>query len=221
MRIRFSLFAFLVLSIVLSCTSSSVQEFQEVDGFAVLPQAKANEQVATFAGGCFWAMQECMIQLKGVNKAISGYAGGSTANPTYDGVLTGHTGHAEAVQVYYDPKVINFEQLANAFFEAHDPTQLNRQGPDVGSDYRSIAFYRNEHEYKALLRMRKVLDSTRFKNQIVTELMRLDKFYPAEMEHQDYYKRHGWEPYIRRVSKPKVLKMQKSMPSMIKTEYLE
>lgn len=221
MKIRTPLFVVLLLSIFLSCTSSSMQEFQELDGFAVLPEPEAKEQVATFAGGCFWAMQECMIQLKGVNKAISGYAGGSTVGPSYDEVLSGTTGHAEAVQVYYDPKVISFEQLANAFFEAHDPTQLNRQGPDIGSDYRSIAFYRNEREYKALLALRKVLDSTRFGNMIVTELMQLDKFYPAEMEHQDYYKRHGWEPYIRRVSKPKVLKMQKSMPSMIKTEYLE
>ena len=221
MKFRFPLFVLFMFLSLLSCTSSALQDIQELNGFAVLPQAKEGEQVATFAGGCFWAMQECMIQLKGVNRAISGYAGGNTANPNYQGVLTGNTGHAEAVQVYYDPKTISFEQLTTAFFQAHDPTQLNRQGPDLGSDYRSIAFYRNEDEHKALLRVRKALDSSMFKNQIVTELIPVDQFYPAEMEHQDYYKRHTWEPYIRRVSKPKVLKLQKFMPEMIKSEYLE
>lgn len=221
MRLKFP-FAFLLLCVLLlSCAGSDLQDIEELDGFAVLPATQADEQVATFAGGCFWAMQECMIQLKGVKKVISGYAGGSTVNPTYEGVLTGHTGHAEAVQVYYDPNVISFEQLTNAFFQAHDPTQLNRQGPDVGSDYRSIAFYRNQPEYKSLLRVRKTLDSSVFKNQIVTELMPIDKFYPAEMEHQDYYKRHTWAPYIRRVSTPKVKKLQQSLPEMIKSEYIE
>lgn len=221
MRLKFALAFLLLCGFLLSCARSDLQDIQELDGYAVLPAAQADEQEATFAGGCFWAMQECMIQLKGVKKAISGYAGGSTVNPTYEGVLGGNTGHAEAVQVYYDPKVISFEQLTNAFFQAHDPTQLNRQGPDVGSDYRSIAFYRNQGEYKSLLGVRKKLDSLVFKNQIVTELMLIDKFYPAEMEHQDYYKRHNWEPYIRRVSKPKVRKLQQSMPEMIKSEYLE
>jgi peptide-methionine (S)-S-oxide reductase len=221
MKFKFPLAFLLLCSFLLSCGGSDLQNIQEVDGFAVLPQAKADERAATFAGGCFWAMQECMVQLKGVNMVISGYAGGSTANPNYESVLRGNTGHAEAVQVYYDPEVISFEQLTNVFFKAHDPTQLNRQGPDVGSDYRSIAFYRNEGEYKSLLRVRKTLDSTVFKHQVVTELVLIDEFYPAEMEHQDYYKRHTWEPYIRRVSKPKVLKLQNSIPEMIKREYIE
>ena len=119
-------------------------------GMAVLPKPTAGEAVATFGGGCFWAMQEALSELKGVNKAISGYAGGNTANPTYEEVSNRTTNHAETVQVYYDPKVISYATLAEAFLSAHDPTTLNRQGPDVGTDYRSIAFYRNDAEKAAL-----------------------------------------------------------------------
>jgi len=207
---------------LLGCTSSDLQDIKEADGFAVLPDAKSTERVATFAGGCFWAMQECMVQLKGVNKVISGYVGGETRNPGYEEVLTGKTGHAESVQVYYNPRVISFAQLTEAFFYAHDPTQLNRQGPDVGSGYRSVAFYRNSAEYKQLNEViGKFTDSGIYKNMIVTELREINDFYPAEMEHQDYYKRNSWDVYIRRVSKPKVINVRKLMPALIKSGYLE
>lgn len=216
------LYCLLIAGLLAGCSKTKLQDIQEADGFAVLPAPKDGERVANFAGGCFWAMQECLIQLKGVNKVISGYAGGETKNPGYDAVLTGKTGHAEAVQVYYDPEVISFSQLTKAFFYAHDPTQLNRQGPDVGTDYRSIAFYRNEQEYKQLVQaMDTVQASGVYKSLPVTELREFQVFYPAEMEHQDYYKRNGWDLYIRKVSRPKVLKVQKSMPALIKGEYLE
>jgi peptide-methionine (S)-S-oxide reductase len=204
------------------CTKSKVQDIEGNDGFAVLPVAAPGEAVANFAGGCFWAMQESLLQLKGVHKVISGYAGGKVKHPTYDDVLGGNTGHAEAVQVYYDPKVISFEKLAESFFHAHDPTQLNRQGPDIGSDYRSIAFYRNAAENASLRQLIKTInDSGHYEDQILTELVQFEAFYPAEMEHQDYYKRNSWDYYIRKVSRPKVLEVQKSMPGWIKADYLE
>src|ERR1700730_4657949 len=126
--------------------------------FATLPKPKAGEEVATFGGGCFWSMSEAMSELKGVNKVISGYAGRTTKNPTYDQVASLTTGHAECSQIYYDPKVISFTTLAIAFFFAHDPTELNRQGPDVGTDYRSIAFYRTPEEKNILLGLIKKID---------------------------------------------------------------
>jgi peptide-methionine (S)-S-oxide reductase len=202
------------------CSSTPTQDIKGKDGFAVLPAAAQGEQVANFAGGCFWATQACMLQLKGVNKVISGYAGGTTKNPTYANVLSGDTGHAESVQVYYDPKIINYRKLADAFFHAHDPTQVDGQGPDIGSDYRSIAFYRNDTEHKALLALLKEMAAT-YREPVVTELAEFNVFYPAEMEHQDYYTRNPWDPYIRNVSRPKVLKLQESMTELIKTEYLE
>jgi len=205
-----------------ACSSTAEQDIKAADGFAVLPDPGEGEAVADFAGGCFWAMQEALLQLKGVHLVISGYAGGEAGHPTYQDVLAGNTGHAEAVQVYYDPKVISFDKLATAFFHAHDPTQVNGQGPDLGSDYRSIAFYRNAAENAILRRLiQEVNNSGQHQDEVVTELVNFEAFYPAEMEHQDYYKRNPWDLYIRRVSRPKVLKLQKSMPEWIKPEYLE
>jgi peptide-methionine (S)-S-oxide reductase len=148
------------------------QNLDSKGGFTVMPVPKPGESVATFAGGCFWATQECMLQLKGVNTVISGYSGGTKANPSYDEVLTQSTGHAEAVQVYYDPKVISFKQLTSAFFNSHDPTQINRQGPDVGTDYRSIAFFRNPSERKTILNIINAIDSSgTYAHHVATEIV--------------------------------------------------
>lgn len=205
-----------------SCSSAPEQQLESKNGFAVLPVPQKNEKVADFAGGCFWAMQECMIELKGVHKVVSGYAGGETENPSYGSVLKKNTGHAEAVQVYYDPKVITFEQLVEAFFHAHDPTQIDGQGPDLGSDYRSIAFYRNMEEYKTIRKVSDRIDSTHYyTDPIMTEMIPFKVFYPAETEHQNYYPQHLWDPYIRKVSKPKVLKLRHEMKALIKVRYME
>lgn len=215
-------YCLLLSGLLAGCSKTKLQDIQESNGFAVLPAPAADERVAIFAGGCFWATQECFIQLKGVHKVISGYAGGETADPDYNTVLSGTTGHAEAVQIYYDPKVITFAQLTQAFFYAHDPTQLNRQGPDVGTDYRSIAFYRDNGEYRELVKAMDALQQSGvYKGIPVTELREIKTFYPAEIEHQDYYKRNGWDLYIRKVSKPKVLKVQEAMPQWIKNDYVE
>jgi peptide-methionine (S)-S-oxide reductase len=209
-----------VFALLFACSGS--QQIEEKDGFAVLPLLGKGEAVATYAGGCFWAMQEALLQLKGVRMVISGYAGGTKVNPTYEEVLSGQTGHAESVQVYYNPDLISFRELARAFFYAHDPTQLNRQGPDLGSDYRSIAFYRNKEEYEVIAELITELHQKKiYKKEVVTELNAFEVFYPAEIEHQDYYQKNIWDPYIRKVSKPKVVKVRHAFPHLIKSEYAD
>ena|ERR1700683_223793 len=188
--------------------------------FTPLPKPKAGEEIATFGGGCFWSMSEAMLELMGVNKVISGYAGGTTKNPTYDQVATGTTGHAECSQIYYNPKVISFATLARAFFFAHDPTELNYQGPDEGTDYRSIAFYRTLEEKNILLGLiKKVNQSKYYPHAIVTQVVPFTAFYVAENYHQGYYRLNGDKPYIIQVSKPKVTKFRKAMNAELKPEF--
>ncbi|MDN3583269.1 peptide-methionine (S)-S-oxide reductase MsrA [Mucilaginibacter flavus] len=190
------------------------------DAMASLPKVKTGEAVATFGGGCFWSMSEAMSELKGVNKVVSGYAGGTTKNPTYEEVGTRTTNHAETVQIYYDPKVISYATIADAFFFAHDPTTLNRQGPDEGTDYRSIAFYRTPEEKNILLAtIKKVNESKHYNNPIVTQVVPFNVFYPAEQYHQGYYKTHLDQPYIESVSTPKVMKFRKTMAANLKPEF--
>jgi peptide-methionine (S)-S-oxide reductase len=193
---------------------------QSENDFATLPKPKPGEAVATFGGGCFWATGEEFSELKGVNKVIVGYAGGTTKNPTYEEVGTRTTGHAECSQVYYDPKVISFATLANAFFFSHDPTELNYQGPDEGTDYRSIAFYRTPEEKEILLStIKKVNDSRHYSNPIVTQVVPFTVFYPAEKYHQGYYKLNMSNPYITGVSEPKVMKFRKAEKAELKPEF--
>ena len=204
--------------LIVGCTQAQSSKADE--SFAKVPPPVGNEKVATFAGGCFWSLSEGLSELKGVNKVIAGYAGGNTKNPTYEDVCTKTTGHAETVQVYYNPNVISFAVLAKAFFYAHDPTTLNRQGPDEGSDYRSIAFYRSSEEENILKEVLKnVNESHHYKNPVVTELLPYTLFYPAENYHQGYYKLHKDNPYIVNVSEPKVLKLRKAMYAQIKPEF--
>lgn len=156
-----------------------------------------NEAVATFAEGCFWHTEIVFQSLEGVRDAVSGYAGGESENPEYENI--GH--HAESVNVYYDPSKISFETLVKAFFASHDPTQLNRQGNDEGTQYRSIAFYRNEDEKKIIdAEIRKIADSKKYSSKIVTEVKPFTKFYPAEDYHQEYIIHNPDNPYVRNVS---------------------
>jgi len=190
------------------------------DAMAQLPKPKTGEALATFGGGCFWSMSEAMSELKGVNKVISGYAGGNTKNPTYEDVSTRTTNHAETVQIYYDPKVISYATLAEAFFFAHDPTTLNRQGPDEGTDYRSITFYRTPEEKNILLAtIKKVNESKHYNNPVVTQVVPFTVFYAAENYHQGYYRTHLSQPYIASVSTPKVMKFRKAMAAELKPEF--
>ncbi|WP_426670687.1 peptide-methionine (S)-S-oxide reductase MsrA [Mucilaginibacter sp. McL0603] len=209
-----------VFGILLFAGVAKGQSSGGANGFTPLPKPKAGEAVATFGGGCFWSMSEAMSELKGVNKVISGYAGGTTKNPTYDQVATLTTGHAECSQIYYDPKVISFTTLANAFFFAHDPTELNRQGPDVGTDYRSIAFYRTPEEKNILLGLiKKINQSKHYSKAIVTQVVPFTGFYAAENYHQCYYRLNGDKSYIVQVSKPKVMKFRKVMNAELKAEF--
>lgn len=149
-------------------------------------------ELATFAAGCFWGIEAAFNQLPGVLKTRVGYAGGHHNNPTYELVCSDTTGHAEAVEVEYDPKKISYEQLLDVFWQIHDPTTLNRQGPDIGSQYRSIIFYRNPEQERLAKASRDEIDSSgRFKRDIVTEILPIAPFYEAEDYHQKYYEKHG------------------------------
>jgi len=196
---------------------------QSDNEFATLPKPKPGEAVATFGGGCFWSMNEAMLELKGVDKVVSGYSGGTQKNPTYEEVGNNRTdknNHAECVQVYYDPKVISFGTIAHAFFFAHDPTELNYQGPDEGTDYRSIAFYRSREEKDILENtIKQVNESKHYSSAIVTQVVPFKVFYPAEKYHQGYYRLHGDNPYIGGVSVPKVMKFRKAEKAELKPEF--
>jgi peptide-methionine (S)-S-oxide reductase len=184
---------------------------------AKLPELQPGEAVATFAAGCFWCIEEEFELLRGVREAVSGYAGGEQENPTYEQVGTDKTGHAEAVQVYYDPKVISYDTLVKAFLYAHDPTTLNRQGPDVGTQYRSMAFYRTSEEKTSIDAAIKRFNATgEHSDPVVTEVVPFKAFYPAEVYHQGYYRAHPDEFYIKSVSEPKVEKFKKRMADKLK-----
>ncbi len=179
---------------------------------AKLPELQPGEAVATFAAGCFWCVEEEFELLRGVRDAVSGYAGGEQEHPTYEQVSTDKTGHAEAVQVYYDPAVIPYDTLVKAFLYAHDPTTLNRQGPDVGTQYRSIAFYRTPAEKASIdAAIRRFNATGEHNDPVVTQVVPFTAFYPAEVYHQGYYRTHLDEFYIESVSTPKVEKFKKRM----------
>jgi peptide-methionine (S)-S-oxide reductase len=167
-------------------------------------------EVATLGGGCFWCTEAIYQMLPGVKSVTSGYAGGTTENPTYKQVCTGNTGHAEAIQVEFDPQRISYEKILETFWEAHDPTTLNRQGNDVGTQYRSIILYSSEAQRIAAEKS-KAEAQKRFSAPIVTEIVPLKKFYKAEGYHQDYYRSNPNQPYCRAVIRPKVEKFEHKM----------
>jgi len=173
---------------------------------------------ATFAGGCFWCIEASFDQIKGVVQAVSGYSGGKASNAQYKLVSYGTTGHAETVQVYYDPEKVDYETLLDIFFTAHDPTQLNRQGPDVGTQYRTAIFYHNEDQLKKAKAKIEALQAD-YSEPIVTELNPYKAFYPAEDYHQDYEVNHPFNPYIMNVSKPKVEKVKEKFKEQLKDEH--
>jgi peptide-methionine (S)-S-oxide reductase len=168
------------------------------------------EAVAYFSEGCFWHTEIVFQSLEGVRDAISGYAGGTDTAPDYEKVSSGETGHAETVQVFYDPAKISFETLVKAFFASHDPTELNYQGNDVGTQYRSIAFYSNAKEKQIIdAEIKTITDSKRYSKKIVTEVKSFSKFYPAEDYHQEYISLHPNQPYVANVSIPDYLRFRK------------
>jgi peptide-methionine (S)-S-oxide reductase len=183
---------------------------EAVHGEAAAPASPAPLATATFAGGCFWCLEAVFLQLKGVHAVKSGYAGGHRPNPTYEQVCTGTTGHAEVVRVTYDPSVISYADLLDVFFTIHDPTTLNRQGNDVGTQYRSAVFYESpEQEREARAKIAALEAERVWDDPIVTQVEKLDAFWPAEAYHDDYFARNPQNPYCAVVIAPKVAKARK------------
>jgi peptide-methionine (S)-S-oxide reductase len=180
-------------------------------------QEDARMKTATFGGGCFWCTEAVFEELKGVAKVVSGYAGGHLPDPTYQQVCTGGTGHAEVVQVTYDPEVVTFPELLEVFWKTHDPTTPNRQGHDIGTQYRSIILYADEDQKREAEAYKARLDeSGAFEKPIVTEIVPLEAFYPAEAYHQDYYKNNPGQGYCQFVIAPKMDKFRKVFPKKLK-----
>ncbi len=174
---------------------------------------------ATFASGCFWCVEAVFQNLKGVQSVVSGYTGGSVPNPSYEEVCSGSTGHAEACQIAYDPKIVSYPELLEVFWKTHDPTTLNRQGNDSGTQYRSAIFYHNEEQKKLAEHYKKELDSSgAFDAPIITEIVPFTKFYKAENYHQNYFNEHGAKPYCLFVIRPKVEKFKKAFHNKLKVQ---
>ncbi|MEI6338264.1 MAG: peptide-methionine (S)-S-oxide reductase MsrA [Verrucomicrobiota bacterium] len=166
-------------------------------------------ELATVGGGCFWCVEAVYQTVPGIQSVISGYAGGAVPNPTYEQVCSGRTGHAEVVQIAFDPEKISYEKVVDLFWDAHDPTTLNRQGSDTGTQYRSIILYADDTQ-KAAAEKSKAAAQSEFKSPIVTEIVPLTTFYPAEKYHQDFYENNPAHPYNQAVTRPKVEKFLKS-----------
>ena len=175
-------------------------------------------EVATFGSGCFWCTEAIFQRLKGVEKVVSGYAGGSVESPTYKQVCGGNTGHAEVVQVHYDSAAVTYEKLLEIFWKTHDPTTLNRQGNDFGTQYRSVIFYHNEDQKRLAEEYKKKLDDAKvWDDPIVTEITPFSNFYPAEDYHQNYYNDNGNQSYCSYVIRPKVEKLEKIFSQDLKS----
>ncbi len=194
-----------IISLLSICLNTSAQNFPVGS-----TKPLANEAVATFSEGCFWHAEIVFQSLDGVRDAVSGYAGGTDTNPSYEKVAGGNTGHAETVQVYYDPAKISYETLVKAFFASQDPTTLNRQGNDAGTEYRSMVFYRNEKEKQIIeSEVKRLTDLKVYKNKIVTEVVPFKKFYTAEGYHQEYIHNNPDNSYVANVSIPEFLSFKK------------
>jgi peptide-methionine (S)-S-oxide reductase len=211
----FSFFVFF-----LSCDISSSKPIDNPDPvFSVNDQDYKSMNKAYFASGCFWCVETIYESLDGVKEVYSGYAGGSTINPNYYQVMSGKTGHAEAIEIIYDENVVSFDTLLKVFFDSHNPTTPNRQGPDYGTQYRSIAFYSNEAEMKKINNYIDFLSTTSiFGKKIITEIEKIDKFYYAEDYHQDYEKKNPNNPYIQNVSIPRFKNFKQKASNYVKVK---
>jgi peptide-methionine (S)-S-oxide reductase len=179
--------------------------------------AAGGSETLTLGGGCFWCLEAVFTELKGVTSVESGYAGGRVPNPTYEQVSSGNTGHAEVVQITFDPHVISRDVVLQAFFTIHDPTTLNRQGNDVGEQYRSVAFYRTPEQKAAIEKaIKESAESHEWNGKILTQVEPFKEFYKAENYHQEYFKLHGEQPYCQLVIAPKVTKFRKRFHDLLK-----
>lgn len=219
---KYSSLFMLPLMLFTAACGSAQSKIEQSKAFGEMNSTKEDagdnqQQVATFAAGCFWCVEAQYQQLNGVIKVESGYLGGHVDNPTYKQVCTGNTGHAEACNIYYYPSIISYDELLAAFWIAHDPTTLNRQGNDVGTQYRSAIFYHNEEQkQKAEEYKKKLNDEKAFGNPVVTEISPYSKFYKAEDYHQDYYNQNPNQGYCQFVVKPKMDKFKKVFADKLK-----
>ncbi|UII33798.1 peptide-methionine (S)-S-oxide reductase MsrA [Fulvivirga ulvae] len=214
MKIPLIVFA---LAAFVSCASGGDVNHEET---TIDPALAAKLDTAIFASGCFWCTEAVFERVKGVEDVVSGYSGGTTSNPTYEEVGAGRTDYAESVRVLFDPEVVTYEELVEMFFASHDPTQLNRQGPDIGKQYRSAIFYRTAEQQKTAKKViGKLEGSGKYDKPIVTEITRFSSFYEAEDYHQNYYELHPNQPYVASVSRPKVEKFMKEYKHKLKDQY--
>ncbi len=207
---------------ILTCSACAQNNKNNKPSIVHLSSSELNKySVATFAAGCFWHEEALFESLKGVKEAVSGYAGGNTSNPTYESIERGNTGHAETVNIYYDPKEISFETLVKIYFAGQDPTQVNGQGNDIGTQYRSIAFYRTPEEKSIIESHIKSLSaSQKYKDPIAAQVMPFTKFWQAEDYHQDYIEHNPGSSYVQYVSIPEIKHVQKEYPQLIKPDHI-
>jgi peptide-methionine (S)-S-oxide reductase len=213
--IPLSFFSFCFANVSCVAKDNSIAEMNKNNNIQV--ENTTGMEIATFAGGCFWCTEAIFLEIDGVEKVVSGYIGGKTLNPTYKDICTGETGHAEAIQITFDPKKVSYEDLLEVFFGTHDPTTLNRQGADVGTQYRSEIFYHSEaqkdkaEKYISLIGREKLYDK-----EIVTKVSKATIFYPAEEYHQNYYNQNAEQGYCQMVIAPKLEKLRKYYKSKLK-----
>lgn len=220
MKMRAALFACIasVSIIPLLFGAAMLTEHHDLDGKNT-DSGKTEYKLATFGNGCFWCTEAVFQRLKGVKSVVSGYMGGKTKNPTYKEVCNGDTGHAEVVQISFDPKIISFVDLLEVFWKTHDPTTLNKQGNDVGTQYRSVVFYHDADQQKSAQEYKTKLDKAGVYNKpIVTEITAASVFYPAEDYHQNYFNLNGRQPYCSYVIQPKLEKFKEVFKDKLKKE---
>ena len=204
----------------ISCAANTDKNTESVKTAALTPEIAAELDTAIFASGCFWCTEAIFERVKGVHEVVSGYSGGVKKNPTYREVSAGVTKYAEAVRVLFDPKVITYPELVEMFFASHDPTQVNRQGPDVGAQYRSEIFYLNNAQKEIAEKIKNELDgSGKYTKPIATKVTAFTTFYDAEDYHQNYYEIHPNQGYVYNVSRPKVEKFVKEYKDKLKDVY--
>lgn len=216
------LIALLLMGVTASCQSNEKyqKEARQAQNELTPVEVPMKDGLARayFASGCFWCVEAIYESVKGVKESISGYSGGHTDNPTYESSNTGRTGHAEAVEIYYDPNVVSFRELLDVYFGSQDVTQVNGQGPDRGSQYRSIVFYQNEEQKKQVDQKIKEVEEVVGEGKVAAQVLPFQKFWEAEGYHQNYEKRNPYNPYVLRVSIPRLLRFQNAYPHLLKED---
>jgi len=216
-----NIFTFIFVTLLFSCQNNAqVNSKQQavIDAKPIEVALKNGKAKAYFASGCFWCVEAIYESIEGVDEVISGYSGGYTKNPTYESSNTGRTGHAEAVEVIYNPKIVSFATLVDVYFGSQNPTQVNGQGPDKGSQYRSIIFYQNDEQKQIILKKKEAL-AKQLNTKIAAEVYPFQKFWVAEDYHQNYERLHPENPYIQNVSIPRLNRFKAKFPELLKSKH--